>query len=93
MTPTRDAFLINSNNFFLFSRSDAGQRPTAASSAEVAEEVVRYINDLNLESLSQRQPTQHSRRHDDDDGDDDNDEVARSVRFHRRRSGHSRGRR
>ena len=89
MTPTRDAFLINSNNFFLFSRSDAGQRPTAASSAEVAEEgAVCHINDLNnLEGLSRRQPTQlFLRRNDDDD-------VARNVRFHRRHAGHSRGRR
>ena len=74
--------------FYLPFRSDAGQRATAASSAEVAEDAVSQTNDLNPE----RHRTQHSRRRRSHDDDDDGDDVARGVRL-RHRAGHSRERR
>ena len=76
-------FCLNVFLLLLPFRSDAGQRATAASSAEVAEDAVSQTNDLNPERLR----TQHSRRR-----HDDADDVARGVRF-RRRAGHSRERR
>ena len=70
-------------NFFLSYRSDAGQRPTAASSAEVAEEdAAPHVND-DLTVLLETTQLFHNRHNDDDD-------VARSVRFCRHIS-HSRG--
>ena len=69
-------------NIFLSYRNDAGQRPTAASSAKVAEkDATSNVKDLNI-----LEPTQlfHNRHNDDDD------DVARSVRFCRHIS-HSRG--
>ena len=68
-------------NIFLSYRNDAGQRPTAASSAKVAEEdATPHVKDLNI-----LEPTKlfHNRHNDDDD-------VASSVRF-RSNIGHSRG--
>ena len=70
-------------NIFLSYRSDAGQRPTAASSAKVAEEdAPHHVND----DLTILKPTKLFHIH----HDDDDDSVVSSVRFCRHIS-HSRG--
>ena len=71
-------------NIFLSYRSDAGQRPTAASSAKVAEkDATPHVKDLNILDPKQLFHNCHN----------DDDDVARSVRFRRRLLRHSRGRR